>query len=171
MATKKQIEAARENIKKAQKKWQEMSHRERALAQPQGKDRAKVGEPGEGEYFRIIVRPKDQFVFFRYHDVGEKGHIMRLAGKRQSGSWATHAWLISKSDAHIEGTKLIPDTEDAKNLLKSLSSEPEYVEGDIFKAKDRRNVPEREKPTEAQKKAQAENIKKAQQARKKRNKS
>lgn len=171
MATKKQIEAARENIKKAQKKWKEMSHRARALAQPQGKDRAKVGEPGEGEYFRIIVRPENDFVTFRYHDVGEKGHIMRLAGKRQSGSWATHAWLISKSDAHMEGTKLIPDTEDAKNLLKSLSSEPEYIEGDIFKAKDRRNIPEKEKPTEAQKKAQSENIKKAQQARKKKNKS
>jgi len=89
MATKKQIEAAKENIKKAQKAWKEMSHRQHALAQPQGRKRAKVGEPGEGEYFRIIVRPGEEFTTFRYHDVGEKGHILRLAGKRESGSWAT----------------------------------------------------------------------------------
>jgi len=167
MATKKQIEAAKENIKKAQKAWKEMSHRQRALAQLQGRKRAKVGEPGEGEYFRIIVRPAEKFSTFRYHDVGEKGHILRLAGKRESGSWATQAWLIGKNDAHLEGEEFIPDTEDAKKLIESLASKPEHIEGDIFKARDRRNVPEREKPTPAQQKARAENIKKAQTARRK----
>jgi len=167
MATEKQIEAARRNIKKAQQAWREMSHRQRALAQPQGSERAEVGERGEGDYFRIIVRPKEAFTTFRYHDVGEKGHIIRLAGKRQSGSWATHAWLISKEDAHIQGNELVPDTEDAKALVGSLSSKPEYVEGDIFQARDRKNVPEAARPTPAQQKARAENIKKAQAARRK----
>jgi len=167
MATQKQIEAARENIKKAQKAWKEMSHRQRALAQPQGSERAEVGEAGEGEYWRIIVRPKEAFTTFRYHDVGEKGHIMRLAGKRESGSWATHAWLISKGDAHVEGEELVPDTEDARQLIQSLGSTPEHVEGDIFKARDRRNVPEKNKPTPAQQRARAENIKKAQAAKRK----
>ena len=48
MATKKQIEAAKKNIKKAQKAWKEMSHRQRALAQPQGRKRAKVGGTRRG---------------------------------------------------------------------------------------------------------------------------
>ncbi len=39
MATKKQREAAKENIKKAQEKWRSMSTRQKAMAQPEGKDR------------------------------------------------------------------------------------------------------------------------------------
>lgn len=171
MATEKQIKAARENIKKAQKAWREMTHREHAVAQPEGSDRAEVGESGEGKYYRIVVRPKNNFVTFRYHDVGDKGHIVRLAGKRSSGSWATHAWLISKEDARIEGESLVPVSADAKDLIESLGSKPKHVEGDIFEAKDRRNVPEKEKPTPAQKKAREENIKKAQSKRGKKDKS
>jgi hypothetical protein len=165
MATHKQIEAARKNIKKAQKAWQAMSHRQHALAQPEGRKRAKPGTTGEGNFYHVIVRPKEQFVTFRNHDVGEKGHIQRLAGKRSSGSWDTQAWLISKDDAHIEGNRLVPDSEGAKGVLEELSSRPKRVKADIFEAKDRRNVPEREKPTAAQKRAWAENIKKAQAAR------
>ena len=76
MITKKQKETAQANIKKAQQKWQEMTPRERALAQPEGRKRAKPGTKGEGDYFRIMVRPKDEFSTFRYQDVGEKGHIL-----------------------------------------------------------------------------------------------
>ena len=41
MATQKQKEAAKNNIKKAQAKWQAMSPREHAKAQPEGRARAK----------------------------------------------------------------------------------------------------------------------------------
>ncbi len=129
--------------------------------------RERPGAKGEGDYFRIVVRPKEEFATFRYHDVGEPGHIQRLAGKRQSGSWDTQAWLIGKTDAHAENGKLIPDTEDARKVLEQLGSTPEHGEGDIFKAKPRPNVPEAEKPTQAQRKARLENIKKAQAAKKK----
>lgn len=165
MATVKQKEAAKENIKKAQAKWKEMTPREHALAQPEGRKRAKPGTKGEGEYFRIVVRPKDEFTTFRYQDVGEKGHILRLAGKRSSGSWDTQAWLISKDDAHLDGSHLVANTDDAKKVIQALGSTPIHVKGDIFEAKDRPNVPERKKPTEAQQKARLANIKKAQQAR------
>lgn len=165
MATAKQREAARQNIKKAQAAWRAMSRRERARSQPQGSDRAEPGTKQEGDYFRIIVRPKQQFVTFRNQDVGDRGGLQRLAGKRQSGSWATHAWLVSKKDAHIQGTTLVPDSEDAKNLFDSLRGPIAHKRGDIFSAKDRRNVPEKEKPTAAQKRARSENIKKAQAAR------
>ncbi|SRR6266545_1430430 len=165
MATEKQRQAARRNIKKAQAAWKAMSHTEHARSQPQGRGRQKPGTKGEGEYYRIEVRPKSEFVTFRTQDVGGPGHVERLAGKRQSGSWDTHAWLVSKQDAHIDGDKLVPDTEDARNLLAKLGSEPRHVKGDVFEARDRPNVPESEKPTAAQQRARRENIKKAQAAR------
>lgn len=166
MATEKQRAAARENIKKAQAAWQMMSHREHARAQPEGRTRKKPGTGGHGEYYRITVRPKEEFVTFRTQDVGGPGHLERVAGKRESGSWDTQTWLVSKEDAHIESGKLVPHTEDVKNLLMGLGSEPMHVKGDVFEARPRPNVPEREKPTEAQQRARRENIKKAQEARK-----
>lgn len=165
MATEKQREAAKQNIKKARAAWSKMSKRQHSLAQPEGRKRAKPGTTGEGSYYRIVVRPKEQFVTFRNQDVGEPGGLQRLAGKRSSGSWATQAWLISKDHAHIEGDTLVADSSDAKNLLKELGSTPKHEKGDVFTAKDRRNVPEKEKPTAAQQKARSENIKKAQAAR------
>jgi hypothetical protein len=167
MATTKQREAARQNIKKAQAKWQSMSSRQHALAQPEGRKRAKPGTQGGGDYFRIVVRPKEEFVTFRYQDVGKPGGLQRLSGRRGSGAWSTQAWLISKDMAHIQGTMLIADSKDAKDLLSKLGSQPIHEKGDIFTAKDRRNVPEREKPTAAQKRARSTNIKKAQAARQK----
>lgn len=89
--------------------------------QPEGRKRAKPGTKGEGDYFRIVVRSKEEFATFRYHDVGEKGHILRLAGKRSSGSWDTQTWLISKDDAHIEGDTLVADTDDARRLIEALA--------------------------------------------------
>src|SRR5437762_322553 len=106
MATTKQKEATRQNIKKAQAKWQSMSSRQHSRSQPEGRSRAKPGTKGSGDYYRIVVRDKSQFTTFRNQDVGEKGGIQRLAGKRSSGSWDTQTWLISKDMAHIEGDEL-----------------------------------------------------------------
>jgi hypothetical protein len=165
MATAKQREAAKENIKKAQKKWQGMTSRDHSLAQPEGRKRAEPGTKGGGDFFRVVVRPKEEFTTFRNQDVGEPGHIQRLAGKRESGSWDTESWLISKQDAHMENDELIADTDDARELLETLGSKPIHVKGDVFEAKDRPDVPEKDKPTSAQKHARMENIEKAQQAR------
>lgn len=129
--------------------------------------RAKPGIRGTGKYYHVIVRPESDFVSFRVQDVGKPGGLERVAGHRSSGSWATHAWLIGKEKAHIENGTLVADDKDARKLLDSLRTQPKLVGGDIFRAKDRRNVPEREKPTAAQKKAWSENIKKAQAARRK----
>lgn len=165
MATTKQKQAARKNIKKAQEAWRGMSSRERAKAQPEGGARETPGATGQGEYFHIEVRPKRQFTTFRTHDVGKKGGIQRVAGKRSSGSWDDQKWLIGKDQAHLEKDRLVPDTKDARQVLEALGSEPEHIRGDRFKAKPRPNVPEEEKPTAAQKKARQRNIKKAQAAR------
>ncbi len=141
-----------------------MSHKARARAQPEGLKRAKPGAGG-GRFFRVGVRPKDGFVAFRTQDVGSKGHVERVAGRKASGRWATVTWLISKRDAHVEGERLVGDTSDAKDILATLGSPAHWVSGDRFVAKDRRNIPEREKPTPAMRRAQASNIKKAQAAR------
>ncbi|MEK7059830.1 MAG: hypothetical protein AAB971_03675 [Patescibacteria group bacterium] len=167
MATAKQIAAAKKNILKAQAKWKSMSRRQRALTQPEGRGRARPGTGGGGEYYRVEVRPRQQFTSFRTQDVGKRGGLERVAGHRASGSWATQAWLISKTMAHREGNALVADHQDVQELLDTLSTQPAHQKGDVFKAHDRRNIPEREKPTPAQKRAQQANIKKAQAAKRK----
>ncbi len=138
MATTKQRQAARQNIKKAQSTWDGMDRRQRAKAQPEGRARADIGTKGTGDFYRIDVRSKRDFTTFRYHDVGSKGHLMRLSGKRPTGSWGTAAWLVEKGDAHVQGNKLVPDTRDARSLFSKLGAEPKRVKGDVFEAPDRR---------------------------------
>jgi hypothetical protein len=154
MATTRQRKAARKNIKKA-----------RARAQPEGRARKAPGSTGAGKYYHIEVRPDEDFVTFRTQDVGRKGHIQRVAGRRSSGSWATVKWLVGKQDAHREGRRLVPDTKAARDLFDELGSRPVHKSGDRFTASDRPDVPERAKPTAAQKRARSANIKKAQAAR------
>lgn len=135
--------------------------------QSNGQARKKPGSGGSGKFYHVEVREGGDFETFRTQDVGDEGHLQRVAGKRGSGSWATVKWLISKEDAHVEDGRLVPDTKDAKDLIKKLGSKPVRVSGDRFEAKPRRNVPERSKPTAAQTRARRQNIKKAQAARQK----
>lgn len=141
------------------------SQKNQKATQSNGRARKKPGSGGSGNYYHVEVRGGDDFETFRTQDVGDAGHLQRVAGKRGSGSWATVKWLVSKEDAHVENGKLVPDTKDAKDLIKKLGSQPIQVRGDRFKAKDRPNVPEKAKPTPAQTRARRENIKKAQAAR------
>lgn len=133
-------------------------------AKSQSRTRKKPGSGGQGDYYHVEVRDRGDFETFRTQDVGEAGHLQRVAGKRSSGSWATVKWLIGKEDAHVEDGKLVGDTKDAKDLIKKLGSQPVHMRGDRFKAQDRKDVPERSKPTAAQTRARRENIKKAQAA-------
>jgi hypothetical protein len=163
MATRKQRQAARRNIRKAQRAWKSMTCRWRALAQPHGRQRP--GALGSGGYYHIAVRPKQQFTTFRTQDVGKPGHVQRVAGKRPSGSWDTVKWLISKDDAHMEKGKLVGDTHEVRQVLSKLGSQPVHRQGDRFEARPRPNVPERMKPTAAQQRVRKANIRKAQAAR------
>lgn len=162
--TKKQVSAARKNIKKAQNAWQGMTPRQRALAQPEGRKRKKPGTTGKGKFFRIELRPKRDFVSFRVQDVGGKGGLERLAGRRTSGSWATVSWLVSKDHARIRNGELVISNAKDKSILKQLRGAIIHVKGDVFRAHPA-NVPEASKPTPAMKRAQSKNIKKAQAAR------
>jgi hypothetical protein len=165
MQTKKQKKASKKNIKKAQKKWKSMSSRQRAISQPEGRKRAKPGSKGTGNYYRITVRDKYQFSSFKTDDVGDKGGIQRIAGHRPSGSWDTQAWLISKDRAKKVNKTLEAKDKDVQEVLDQLGSKPKHIKGDIFEAKPRPNIAEKDKPTKAQRKARKENIKKAQKTR------
>jgi hypothetical protein len=169
MATRKQRSAAKKNIKKAQRAWKGMSKRQRSLAQPQGRMRKKPGTTGAGKFYRIEVRPKGTFTSFRTQDVGRKGGLERIAGRRSSGSWATATWLVSKKHAHMKGGRLvIDDIKERQSLVKAIRGPIVHVKGDVFRAHPAKNVPEKTKPTAAMRRAQKANIKKAQSARRKR---
>ena len=129
-----------------------------------GRARAKPGTTGRGDYYRVVVRPKEGFVIFRYHDVGGPGHLQRLSGKRASGSWADQAWLISKGDAHVEGGRLVGDTAEVRKLLRTIGP-AKRMKADVFQGHPRKNIPERDKPTPAQRRARLANIRAAQRAR------
>jgi hypothetical protein len=165
MATKRQSAAATKNIKKAQAAWKRMTKRQRTLAQPQGRGRKKPGTTGKGKFYRIEVRPKGDFTTFRVQDVGEKGGLERLAGRRSSGSWDTVSWLISKEDAKVVKGRLVIMDPKARSVLKSLSGRIVHVKGDIFKAHPVKNIPEAAKPTPAMRRARKANIAKAQKVR------
>jgi len=126
--------------------------------------RAKPGASGRGKFFHIQVRPRTEFVTFRNQDVGGRGGIERVAGKRANGSWDTQKWLIGKDEAHLDGDMLVADSVAAEKVLKQLGSVPRHLGGDRFLAKPRRKIPAREKPTPAMRRAQLANIKKAQAA-------
>lgn len=128
-----------------------MTSRQRALRQPEGRSRKKPGMGGHGNYYRVIVRPKSEFVTFRTHDVGRSGHTQRITGKRSSGSWATHTWLISKDDAHVKDEHLKADDVKIKRILQNLRGPIKKLKGSIFHAKPRKNIPEKDKPTKKQK--------------------
>ena len=130
--------------------------------------RAKPGSRGLGGFFHIQVRPKSDFISFRNQDVGARGGIERVAGRRANGSWDTQKWLIGKTEAHRAGKRLEPDTAAARKVLSQLGSTPRHLGGDRFIAKPRRKIPANEKPTPAMRRAQLANIKKAQAALRKR---
>jgi len=140
----------------------------RAPARRATAHRAKPGASGRGKFFHIQVRPRTEFVTFRNQDVGARDGIERVAGKRANGSWDTQKWLIGKSEAHLDGDTLVPDSLAAEKVLKQLGSVPRHLGGDRFIAKPRRKIPAREKPTPAMRRAQLANIKKAQAALRKR---
>ena len=129
MATATQKQAGKSNIRKAQRSPSRPGFGRRG--------RAKPGTRGGGQFFRIEVAPARRFVAFRYHDVGKKGGVERIAGQRQDGTWETAGWLISKTMAHVERGRLVPDTAAARKVLAVIGAVPRHRVGDRFVAKNR----------------------------------
>lgn len=135
MAVGQQRKSEKQNNKKAQTKKQ---------------TRKAPGSSGRGDYYHVEVRPGEEFVTFQTQDVGRRGHIQRVAGKRSSGYWTTVKWLIGKEDAHIQDEKLVPDTKAAKDVIKQLGSQPVRLIGDRFRARPKPNMSETIKLTTTQ---------------------
>ena len=127
---------------------------------PKKTGRKSPGSSGRGNYYHIELRRDEDFETFRTQDVGDPGHIQRVAGKREGGSWATVKWLVDKGDAHVEGGRLVGDTQDAMDLLRRLRSRPVHLGGDRFEAKPRRSGSSRP-GTGKQKKTRGQSSKKS----------
>jgi hypothetical protein len=109
----------------------------RSRRRPGGRGRVKPSIRGSGRFFRIEVAPARRFITFRYHDVGKKGGVERIAGQRQDGTWKTAGWLISKDMAHLERGRLVPDTAAARKVLAAIGAAPRHRAGDRFIADNR----------------------------------
>ena len=114
--------------------------------------RLKPGTGGKGKFYRIEIRPKGEFKTFRTQDVGKKGGLERIAGKRPSGSWDTVTWLVAKDKATVKNGKLKITGAKDKSVLRSLSGPIVHVKADIFKSHPRKKIPESDKPTTKMKK-------------------
>jgi hypothetical protein len=86
---------------------------------------------GCGDYYIIEVRARTEFKWFKLHEVGDPGHILRLEGLRDNGTKDDQSWLVSKQDAHVEKRFLIADTKQAKQVL-DICGPTIQVEGDLF---------------------------------------
>jgi hypothetical protein len=152
MATARKRQAAKRNIRKPQRGGQGTSSRARAAG------RAKLGARGGGRFYRVEVAPARRFIAFRYHDVGKKGGVERIAGQRADRTWDTAGWLISKDLAHVERGRLVPDTADARKLLSALGVTPHHVIGDRFQAQVLRERARGTKLKPARRRAKERNI-------------
>ena len=101
------------------------------------------GETGKGEYYHIEVRPRNGFIAFTTQDVGKKGGLLRVAGKRATGVWHTVAWLVEKKLAHISRNgRLIIDDIKAQNVLRQIIKPILHKKGDVFVTTPRYSTPE-----------------------------
>ena len=90
-----------------------------------------------------------------------------FSAARASPHWDDVVWLGENLESRLP---LLERDAAGKKMFASLGSAPVQVEGDRFRAKPRRDIPEDEKPTPAMRRAQLGNIKKAQAAQRKRRK-
>jgi hypothetical protein len=132
----------RKNVVTARRAWARAPSPERAAKRKTG-GHAEPGVRGTGDFYHVQVRPKGEFRAFRTQDVGKRGGIERVAGRRADGSWSTQKWLIGKEHAHVEGGRLVPETPDARKVLRALRSVPRRLRGDRFEAKPRGEPPRR----------------------------
>ena len=91
----------------------------------------------------------------------KSGSRRKSPGEGGQGAYY-HIEVRSGDDFATFRTQDVGDTQEAKDLLRKLRTKPVHREGDVFESQPRRNVPERSKPTAAQRKARSQNIKKAQ---------
>jgi hypothetical protein len=71
------------------------------------------------DYYRIKVRPKNQFSIFRIEHLSENDSI-QITGKLADGTWGTQQWLINKGDVRLENGKLVADDERIQDAINHM---------------------------------------------------
>jgi hypothetical protein len=82
-------------------------------------DRARNMSDWAKDYYRIKVRPKNQFSIFRIEHLSENDSI-QITGKLADGSWGTQQWLINKGDVRLENGKLVADDERIQDAINHM---------------------------------------------------
>jgi hypothetical protein len=86
----------------------------------------------EGSYYRIIVRPREDFKSFKSETPTINNTIQQINGKNAEGQWSTQSWLIHKDGAHIDSGKLVPDNKAVRRLLQVLDGHVVHIKDDVF---------------------------------------
>jgi hypothetical protein len=120
------------SITEAQRIWRRMSSEYCINISKTLRERRVLLMQQSKNYFRIIVRPEDKYKSFRHKDIGAQGRIIRVSGRKNSGSWDTQAWLISKDYAYQEDEKLIAESDEVRDLFEGFSGPPKRLEGDTY---------------------------------------
>ena len=158
--------------------WLVLSHQHGRLVMPKSRKRssarrspraktrrAKPGARGHGGFFHIQVRPRTEFVFFRNQDVGRRGGIERVAGRRANGSWDTQKWLIGKIGGAPRRQAARAGHRGGAQGARRSSARCRAISAATASSPSRAaRFPASEKPTPAMRRAQLANIKKAQAA-------
>jgi hypothetical protein len=84
-------------------------------------------------YFRIIIRPRKQFVAFRTLGAEAPSSVQRLTNHQPMSIRPNQTWLLSKEIAHVEKGRIIPDTSEAVELLAAFGHQPVHQRDDLFK--------------------------------------
>jgi hypothetical protein len=88
----------------------------KALITAKQYERARNMSDWAKDYYRIKVRPKNQFSTFRIEHLTENDSI-QITGRLADGSWGTQQWLINKGDVRLENGRLVADDDRIQDAI------------------------------------------------------
>lgn len=89
----------------------------------------------KGQYYRIVVRPRDSFTAFKSEPMSDDGMLQQIHGRLPNKKWTTHAWLVDQKGANKKGSTLVGTTASVTHLFRVLNKKITHVEDDIYKLK------------------------------------
>ena len=89
----------------------------------------------DGQYFIIIIRPRDEFVKFKSDPVSGEGMLQQIHGQNSKKQWSTQSWLISKEGATVNKGKLVSTSHHVSKLLRAIGGKITKLSDDTFLVK------------------------------------
>lgn len=93
----------------------------------------KIPRFNEGEYFRIIVRPRKKFLTFKSEPISSDGMLQQIHGQLPDKRWSTYAWLVNKQGAKAQEKTLVATTTSVTHLFRALNKKIIHVKDDTYK--------------------------------------